>query len=272
MTSQRKYRHAPLAYAILQVTHPPTPVVSKGEEYAIKAALREHVPLASRETFTQVDIRGTVGDPNPQATSRNEDHVRFSSRDKRTIVTYAPSSMTIETTNYDSWTWLRALASTALVARMDIAPVDGVERIGLRFIDEVRIPGESEPDWEEWVDAQLVAPDLSVVPGRLRPLQQQSVVQYGTASAEALVTLRYGAVNGPSVVQGTPLAQGDLPPAGPFFLIDTDAAWAPGPGQDVPPLEPNDVLSKADNLHDYVKELFEASLTQRLRDEVLNAQ
>lgn len=237
----------------------------------MKAALRAYVPLASRENFAQLEITGVSGGPAPQTIMRGEEHVRFSSRDKRTTVTYAPAAVTIETTRYDSWKWLRELAGVALAARMDIAPVDGVERIGLRFIDEVRIPGESEPDWREWVDPQLTAPNLALTPGRLQPLQQQSVVQYKTASPEVLVTLRYGAVDGPSAVQGISLVQADFPPAGPFFLIDTDASWSPGQGQDVPPLEASDVLSRADGLHDHVKELFEASLTQRLREEVLDA-
>lgn len=268
VSTRRRYRHAPLAYVILQVTHPVLAPVGRGDEEALKRALRSYVPLASREVLSQLEITGQLnGGVGPQTRVRNEEQLRFLSRDKRMSVTYAANAVTLETTHYETWEQLRDVAMAALESRMDVAPVDGVERIGLRYLDEVRVPGESVPSWGEWVNPQLAAPALA--PDVLRPHQQQSVVQYTTDSPEVVVALRYGAVDGPSAVQGIPLAGSSAPVNGPFFLIDTDASWTP---TEVPPLDPASVLAQADHLHRYVKELFEASLTDRLREEVLDAE
>lgn len=266
--TRRRYRHAPLAYVIFQVMHPAATPVGRGDEEAIKRALRSYVPLANREVLSQLEFTGQLnGGAGPQTKVRNEEQLRFTSRDKRMSVTFAPNAVTLETTRYETWEQLREVAMAALEARMDVAPVDGVERIGLRYLDEVRVPGVSAPAWGEWVNPELAAPTLA--PDLLVPHQQQSVVQYTTDSPEVVVALRYGAVDGPSAVQGIPLLVSPPAASGPFFLIDTDASWTPA---EVPLLDPASVLEKADDLHRYVKELFEASLTDRLREEVLDAE
>lgn len=234
--------------------------------------VRRALPLTSREQVTQFEMQARADGGQPNTRALTEEHLRLSARDKRTSVTYAPSSITIETTKYETWDDLRALAETGLAARMDVAPVDGVERIGLRYVDEVRIPGDERPDWRSWIEPQLAPPALEVAAGALVVQQQQSVVQYATERAGVSVVLRYGAVDGPSVIQAIPLVRPEAPSSSPFFLVDTDASWTPGPGAEVPPLDPGSVLAEADVLHSYVKELFEASLTDQLRSEVLDAE
>ena len=272
MTPRAPYRHAPLIYVILQVTHPVSMPIGRGEEAALKAKFAGRLPLTSREQVTQFEMQARADGGQPNTRALTEEHLRLSARDKRTSVTYAPSSITIETTKYETWDDLRALAETGLAARMDVAPVDGVERIGLRYVDEVRIPGDERPDWRSWSEPQLAPPALEVAAGALVVQQQQSVVQYATERAGVSVVLRYGAVDGPSVIQAIPLVRPEAPSSSPFFLVDTDASWTPGPGAEVPPLDPGSVLAEADVLHSYVKELFEASLTDQLRSEVLDAE
>ena len=269
----RKYHNAPLVLAILQVVHPAAPPLTRGEEAALKQALIRTLPLITQESVNQIELTAGPGGAQPATRMVSEPLVRFSSRDKRTSVSFGPNSITLETTKYDTWDQLRELTMTILTARMDIAPVDGVERIGLRYIDELRIPDDPAPVWPRWVDPKLTAPVLDGVSSALQARQQQATVQYATAEPEVLVTLRYGATVGPSSLSATlPLAHPSVPEVGPFFLIDTDASWTPRPGDEVPILDPAAVLTKADTLHGYVKALFEASLTDRLRTEVLNAE
>ena len=58
-------------------------------------------------------------------------------------------------------------------------------------------------------------------------------------------------------------------PVGPYFLMDTDASWAEPSGQ-VPEFTVEAIASVADQLHSSCKQLYEESIQQRLRDEVLN--
>lgn len=272
MPAAKKYRNAPLEYVILQVTHPVAPALSRGETFALKAALVGSLPLLTNETVSRLDIMGVVGGGSPSTQVHEEPVVRLSSRDKRTAVTFGINSIGLETTNYDTWESMRELAERVISARMDIAPVDGVERIGLRYIDEIRVPGKERPDWHSWINPKLAPPLLDEAGDDLRVAQQQSIIQYVAESPNVLVTLRYGAVVGPSAIQDSQLSRPRVPARGPYFLIDTDAAWAPGVGEEVPALEASNVLAEADVLHAHVKQLFEASLTDRLRTEVLNAE
>lgn len=271
MTSSTKYRNAPLAYVIFQVVHPVAQPLTRGEEAGLKQALVKALPLQTNETRAELEVIGPLGGGQPKTEVRTEPLVRYSSRDKRTVVTFLPRSITLETSRYDTWETFRALAKTVLAARMDVAPVDGVERVGLRYFDEIRVPNEEKPEWSEWVNPKLAPPVLATPPDRLRVNQQQATIQYSTDEPGVVVTLRYGAVVGRSPVAGS-VAQPPMSPDGPFFLLDTDAAWSPGAGEEVPVLEPDTVLRTGDSLHRFVKELFEASLTDRLRTEVLDAQ
>lgn len=225
----------------------------------IQAALVKTLPIPTTEDVTEVQVQ--LGQaPGPARTRQVH---RFSSRDKRTSVAFSADSFSVETTAYSGWDTMRLVLEQAAAARFDVAPVVGIDRIGLRYIDEIRIPGESEPDWSLWVDASLAAPR----PCGLRPQQQQSVVQYATQTPGDTLTLRYGAVNGPSVIV-SPTRPAH--PFGHFFLLDTDAAWTLPPDEDVPEATVELVRTVAERLHRPVKDMFEALLTEKLRSEVLD--
>ena len=34
----------------------------------------------------------------------------------------------------------------------------GVERLGLRFVNEIRVPSNADTDWADWLDVGLLAP------------------------------------------------------------------------------------------------------------------
>jgi uncharacterized protein (TIGR04255 family) len=55
---------------------------------------------------------------------------------------------------------------------------------------------------------------------------------------------------------------------GPYFLIDTTGAWTLSDGE-VPKYIVDDALELCERLHDPLHVLFEASITERLRDEAL---
>lgn len=270
MTETKKYRNAPLVLTIFQVAHTDSGELTRGDEAGLKQELVRVLPLSGWEDSVHFDV--SFGPEAPMSSRQTTTKVlRFSSRDKRTSATFTPTLTTIETTNYDTWEALRELSEVVFSARSKIVPVDGVERIGLRYIDELRIPDDPRPDWSKWVDPRLAPVELEEADGSLRVDQHQATIQYSTSSQGVQVVLRYGALYGPSSVGDIQLARPAVPPPGPYFLIDSDAAWSPVVGQDIPPLEVASVLEKADVLHGFVKKLFESSLTDRIRKDVLDA-
>ena len=270
MTNPNSYPSAPLALAVIEIRHPTTGYLSRGDVAALKQALIKVTPLQKEESVTefQVVIQPNAGMGNGNTT--NKTNHRFLTRDRQTSITFGADMIVVETTAYRGWTSLKNLADAAINARQKSSPVDGVERVGIRFIDEIRAPVDVNfPKWDGWVSDSLLAPDLGN--DQLRPLQQQSVVQYALASSSDTLTLRYGAVDGPPVVVAGPnLVRANVPVPGPFFLLDTDVAWAPAPGQPVPELDSGSVMDTVDRLHEPVSWLFEELITEKLRKEVLN--
>lgn len=268
MTTTPPYPRQPVALAIVEVKHPAADPMGRASVAALKNALKALFPIHKTEQMTEFMFNPGVG----AAGFQRAEHIpRFVSRDRQSSVTYRSDAVVIETTSYPGWTAFKELVEAGLDAREDVAPVDGVERIGIRYIDEIRVPGNGTPVWQQWVDASLTGPTVDVSDLSLRMLQQQSVVQYISGRPGETLTLRYGAVEGPPAVASTPnLIRVGVPQPGPYFLLDTDAAWSVAEGMQIPPFEPKEIIGVADHLHRPMKELFERLISKRLREEVLN--
>lgn len=265
----KKYPHAPVALTVMEIKHPQSDFLSRGDLAGMKQRLEHLAPLQKAEDVAQVQMIMNPGAP-AFSNSKNMTLHRFSTRDKRTSITYSIESIVVETTDYLNWTWFRGFVEAAVTVRQEIAPVDGIERVGLRYIDEIRVPASSEQvDWQDWVAPSLLAPAYE----GLHPLQQQAVVQYKVGEPEDTLTLRYGAVNGPpAVVVGPNLVRANPPGFGPYFLLDTDSAWTLGSGSAVPELSLDFVVATANRLHGPAEGLFEALITDRSRTEVFESE
>lgn len=265
------YPNQPVALALIEVRHPESAPLGHAATLALKTALRHHFPIHKTEDMTEVLF--SLGPGMGPGAQRQVTVPRFISRDRQSSVTFRVDAVVVETTRYPGWTEFKKLVAACLEARQDVAPLDGVERIGIRFIDEIRAPDSAAPEWDLWVDPSLTGPKIETDDLKLHVQQQQSVVQYGSSVPGETLTLRYGAIHGLPAVQSAPnLVRLNVPDVGPYFLLDTDAAWTVTDGVDVPAFENAEILGTADRLHHPMKGLFERLITERLRKEVLNAQ
>lgn len=271
VTDSHVYKHAPLAMVLLEVRHPEALPLTRGDVAALEAQLVKFAPLHKTDEIVEAgfSIGPTGAHPGPSKTRVLD---RFIARDRRTNVNIGTDLLTVETTAYPGWERFRELLAASLTARNDIAPVAGFSRIGLRYIDEIRVPTDGgAPDWQDWVDRTLLGPDLTSV-AALRPTQHQVVMQYATAQPSETITLRYGAVDAePAVRSSDVLVRPNLPGRGHFFLIDIDAAWSTPEDEPTPEFSPDGLLEVADRLHAPVKAIFESLITEKLREEVLDA-
>lgn len=268
MSMTPPYPKAPIALAIVEVRGPESPVLTRAEIQALKAALHPRLPFFASEHVQDFAVQLGPGGPGPMNAS-GRDLTKFLSRNKRTSATYTTTSTIVETTEYRGWTDFKQTVGAAIAARQDIAPMDGLVRLGIRIIDEIRVPDQGSPDWSEWLAPALLAPHVEVGGEPLAVLQQQSVVQYAGSSPGETITVRFGAMDGPPVVSSAPnLVRPHMPDPGPFFLIDTDSAWELTGGDEAPDLISAEVLDRAQHLHAPMKLLFESFITDRLRNEV----
>src|SRR5207248_11166895 len=85
---------------------------------------------------------------------------KYMSRDRTTAVTFRSEAIVVETTKYYGYERLRRVIALVLRARHDLEPIDGVERVGLRYVNEIRVPevGSQPGAWEPWIDDSLLGP------------------------------------------------------------------------------------------------------------------
>jgi len=261
------YPSAPIVLMAIEVRHPLCEPLDRKQVTEVSAQIKDFLPLPSEMSgisFTEQTGPDSLLSPQPAITS----FPRWMSRDKRTALSVRPDSLVIETTDYGSYDRMRELLEVVLQIRLSVAVPVGVERIGLRYIDEIRVPaknGASAPDWDQWVDASLLGPAHIGAEQGLAPVVNEGIFVFSGGRDHALV-LRYGAQNN-YAVQSTPDLRRPLPPPGPLFKLDIDSFWQAA--DEVPEFDAGFILRQADALHGPVRGVFESVITDRLREEVL---
>lgn len=260
MVTGELYKNPPIALALIEIKHPVAGSLSVPEIALVKEQVASMTPIQRMEEG--VEINPMTGE---------QKHIRFPrfvSRDLHTSISFRVDAVVVETTDYRGWNWFRSVLDIAVRTRQDVAPVDGIERIGLRYVDEVRPPQKYLADlsWPDWVVSELMGPTEKVkIPG-LKLEQQQGVVSYSMSTPGDTLTLRFGPNLGQAVASNQNLVR-KFNDSGPFFLIDVDAAFTPTNA--VPEFSPSEILNTSDRLHEPIGSLFELLVTEKLRKEVL---
>lgn len=189
---------------------------------------------------------------------------RFTVRNRTLAVALTEDSMTIETTQYRHYLDFRETVERAAVAAAEVLMPDGIRRVGMRYIDEIRVPGTKEEElsaWREWVDTSLLAPQLQgMAQAGFESAGWEGAAQYETGPNQKLV-LRYGPRTGYYVNPDGPLKRPRPPTPGPLFALDFDCFWEP---PDIPEFDAETVMSTCDQLRAPIRSLFDMLITDKL--------
>lgn len=259
MSRSEIYPNAPISLVVAEIRHPAMGDITGAELSSFKAAFSSTLPVMRWDEGVDLDV--------PTGLRRGFRFPRFVSRDLHRSVTLQPEALIVESMDYTGWEDFRQLIGTAIQAHDRVKPIEGVDRIGLRYIDEIRVPDVGERiDWMDWVTADLVGPKSieSVVGAPIKHSQGTAVVQVNPSIS---YTIRYGAAHGQAVVSSDSLIRTNET-TGDYFLLDLDGAWLP-PQRSVPEFDIDAVTRTLDELHQPIRTLFESLITQKLRDEVL---
>lgn len=261
------YPNAPLALVVCEVRFPEQlDGISPKIRPLVRDAVRHHLPLVEEMREDTVQF-GPAGPP----TTMRQTFPRFVSRDRTSALALNATSLVVETTAYERYRDFRSLVEASAGAVADYMRPDGILRVGLRYIDEIRVPGVDRlpGDWRGYVDNHLLAtvdPDF-LTETKLEPQTWQGFVRYGTGPGSSL-TVRYGPQMGYAVNPNGPTRRRRPPAAGAFFLLDSDSYWEPD--DVVPEFRTSTVVELCDQLHPPTRAIFEAVSTGKLRDEVYN--
>jgi len=261
MADYEVYSSPSVVLVVLEVKHPSADAIGKSERSQLKRDLAKRAPIM--KSAQAVSLQIGVGTNAPGLSV--EEFPKYFNRDTTLSISYRQESIVIETSNYTGWEPFREAAQMAFAARSSLDPLDGIERVGLRYINEVRVP-EDPPDWRSWVHPGLFEPQF----GQLTKLplnQWQGFVVYGEDPGQSLA-LRYGPREGVATVEPNPeLRRLKKFQGGPFFLLDLDSYWMPKDG--TPEFEPDRLERICDDLHEPVQDMFDGLITERYKDEVL---
>ena len=263
------FRNPPLALTVLEIRYPE--LAGGFEEdtlHIVRQAVRDRLPVLEPQTEEQVEL--SPGAPVAMSVQRRS-FLRFSARDRTTALLVKQDALVLETTAYAGWSEsFRPLVAQATQALEQSNPPDGVRRIGLRYIDEIRVPGVGRQpgDWKGYInDHLLAAADPDLVPAGMEASEWQGIVRYQTAPSSTLI-VRYGPQHGHAVDPAGPTRRRNPPQPGPFFLLDSDSSWSDD--EVVPAYDADWILERCDLLHAPASEFFKIAVTDRLRDEVFN--
>lgn len=263
------YPNAPLALVAVEVRFPgpfetwPLPMTLQrscrdmlGEGWVIESIKTQKVEVAlgpegtGQQTIQQIVIP------------------RFTVRNRTLAVAISEESLTIETTAYRHYPDFREVLENTFAAAVQFLRPDGVARVGMRYIDEIRVPnapGVDLPDWREWLDASLLPPQLEPMAEiGFASSAWEGVAQYAGGPAQTLV-LRYGARMGYAVNPVGLLRRPTVPAPGPVFVLDFDCFWQPS---DIPAFDAETLVGRCDDLRAPIRALFDLLITEKLREDV----
>jgi len=259
MYSKREiYPNAPLALVVAQVKYAYAPRLRQRDTLdQVALALEQDLPVVNYDQSLNISL--TSG----QFEGHAELAQRHLNRESTTSVHVTPTALTLETTAYVEFGEFADLFSRACAALADAGAVHAVERIGLRYVDEVRVPDQISDarDWRGWVADELVA-HLSVA-SQAKALGSEALVQYDLGD-QIRLAFRFGARDGKPVVGSQLLRRPVQYEPGPFFVIDLDG-FRQQPADEGAVFDVEWIRAMLETVHGPAGEAFQNSITDQSR-------
>ena len=186
-------------------------------------------------------------------------------RDRAVTLKYG--ALTVETTSYESFEKLRACINDATKALEVIPSASTITRLGLRYINEIQVPGIKGMvrDWLPYINPSLLSP-VDTPPKGFRIGYLRGHLGFHSVGSGEHAYATYGRLP-QSSLEADDILQ--LPAReGPCFLLDIDS-WRQGNAKRPVAGSRGELLSVVDRLHDAVEEVFNWSISDTLRNEVL---
>ena len=260
MNEHEVYPRAPVVVATVEVRHTETPSLTQPERKSVKEALSRWAPI--QRSSKQVTVTGVVGAAGASEQAF-EEFPKYFSRDSMLAISFRKEAVVIEATRYEGWLEFKSVIEAAVGARAQIGAPDALERVGIRYLNEIRPGGDTEVDWTSWLDPAVLGPIGLGESVGLEAKQWQGQAVYGPDKGRSLV-LRYAPGEG-QAVETQELVRPNFTP-GPFMWIDIDSFWAHE--STLPEFNTEDILAKCIDLHTPLRTLFERLITSQLREEL----
>ncbi|SPM40362.1 membrane protein [Mycobacterium numidiamassiliense] len=255
----------PIALVTMEIRHPATDSLNEASSRELKNLLADHLPI-ERQGQDVAWGMGPGGSPAP-ATER---FVRYVNRDNTLAASIKSQAVVVETTAYSTFEALLDVVMRVVDARSQLSSIVGVERIGLRYVVEVRVPtgADGRIDWSNQIAEPLLGPHRNA-PGGLTLTEWQGAAVYREPQPGKSMIVRYGPGLGQSVDPNYHLRRTLPAEPGPFFLLDIDSFWTPTAS--IPEYNFDAVRATFQNLYAPARAVFDEMLIGQPRDDLLRS-
>lgn len=263
VTSDVMHPNAPVALVTMEIRHPATDPLSDKLSRELKHLLVEELPI-ERQAQDVAWGMGPGGNPTPTA----DRFVRYVNRDNTIAASMKNQAITVETSNYTNFEAFRDVVMRVVDARSEVSTIVGVERIGLRYVLEVRVPigVDGRVDWGNWISESLIGPQR-IAPSGLLLTEWQGAAVYREAQPGKSLIIRYGPGVGQALDPNYHLRRVSQAQPGPYFLMDIDSFWTPDGA--IPEYDRSLLVATFDDLYEPARTVFQEMLTDRLKDNLL---
>jgi uncharacterized protein (TIGR04255 family) len=256
-------QNAPVALVTMEIRHPATDPLTESSARELKHLLADDLPIERQAQDVAWGV-GPGGSPAPTA----EHFVRYINRDSTLAASMKNQAIVVETTAYSTFEALSDVAMRVVDARSQVSPIVGVERIGLRYLLEIRVPAGADGriDWAEWIAEPLLGPH-GIAPGGLVLTEWQGAAVYREQQPGKSMIVRYGPGMGQALDPNYYLRRTIAAQPGPFFQLDIDSFWIPVAS--IPEYNRDAVRATFHNLYEPARAVYQEMLTSGLRDDSL---
>ena len=253
---RRVYANNPLKLVICQIRHPVNVRFDEpGFAVPAKDLLGDEYPRVTQER--QVTFPFIIGGAGAaSAPSAQEAFWRFQDADATWSIAIARAFITLETTRYRKYEEFES----RLLRVLDVLDALGVtfrERLGVRYINEIRHPDATSPTaWRKYLNPKV----LGMIGGE----------ELGDDVIVAAQDIRLREPDGVFIIKHGYVGADSSPDGVPTYQIDLDLA-----DEDPVKFDRNQTTKQIQGFHERIKNVFELSITDALRDylvveEVLN--
>lgn len=264
MSVDAAYTNTPAALVTMEIRHPATDSLNESSSGELRRLLADLLPI-ERQAQDVAWAMGAGGSPTQAA----ERFVRYVNRDNTLAASMKTQAVVIETTAYTNFDELVDVVMRVIDARSQFSPIVGVERLGLRYVLEVRVPQgvDGRVEWSNWIAEPLLGPQ-GITPAGLTLTEWQGAAVYREAQPGRSMIVRYGPGAGQALDASYHLRRTMPTHQGPFFLLDIDSFWTPTGS--IPEYDRSAVLTTFQDLYEPARSVFQEMLTSRLKDDSLS--
>lgn len=247
--SERVYKTNFLTNVILRVDFPK--VLSLDREHPpadFHAKIKEWFPDV-RELpggVFQIELKGNA-DGGPKVSTQEAMAWVFSNKDKTKTVTVQSEAIAIEFSKYKDFEEFSGVAKSVFDVFFNIYDVVNVyKRVGLRFIDQIRVNTGNALDWDNMINPALVAISRDFVRGTVPIKRSMHLLEIKDEGCD--LRFQFGLFNSE---YPNPIARKE-------FVLDYDCSWTDE-------TEISDIFGKVKTFHKIILKWFEMSIGDELR-------